>query len=149
MATIPLPPDFSEFLRLLNENEVRYLLVDGYAVGYHGYVRTTADMDVWVAPDDENAQRLVDTLQEFGFSVEDLSPELFIEEERVIRMGVPPVRIEILTSVSGVDFDECYKERVVEQWDDVKVNIISLPKLKTNKRASGRLKDLADLDYLE
>lgn len=64
-------------------------------------------------------------------------------------MGVPPVRIEILTSISGVDFDECYEERIVEQWDDVQVNVISLPKLKSNKRASGRLKDLADLDYLE
>ncbi|MGB3633705.1 MAG: hypothetical protein WA982_06665 [Rubrobacteraceae bacterium] len=149
MATTPLPPDFSEFLRLLNENEVRYLLVGGYAVGYHGYVRATADMDVWVARDHENAPRLVDTLQEFGFGVEGLSPELFLEEERVIRMGVPPVRIEILTSISGVDFDECYEERIVEQWDDVQVNVISLPKLKSNKRASGRLKDLVDLDYLE
>lgn len=149
MVTIPLPPDFSEFLRLLNANEVRYLLVGGYAVGYHGYVRATADMDIWVARDEENAQRLVDTLQEFGFGVEDLSPELFLEEERVIRMGVPPVRIEILTSISGVEFDECYEERIVEQWDDVQVNVISLPKLKSNKRASGRLKDLADLDYLD
>ncbi|CAN5644259.1 hypothetical protein BH24ACT22_BH24ACT22_04260 [soil metagenome] len=149
MATIPLPPDFSEFLRLLNENEARYLLVGGYAVGYHGYVRATADMDVWVARDNENAERLVATLQEFGFGVEDLNPELFLEEGRVIRMGVPPVRIEVLTSVSGVDFDECYEDRIVERWDDVQVNIISLPKLKGNKRASGRLKDLADLDYLE
>ena len=134
---------------MLNENEVRYLLVGGYAVGYHGYVRATADMDIWVVRDDKNAQRLVDTLQEFGFSVEDLRPELFLEGARVIRMGVPPVRIEVLTSVSGVDFEECYEERIVEQWDDVQVNVISLPKLKSNKRASGRLKDLADLDYLE
>lgn len=109
MVTIPLPPDFSEFLRLLNANEVRYLLVGGYAVGYHGYVRATADMDILVARDEENAQRLVDILQEFGFGVEDLSPELFLEEERVIRMGVPPVRIEILISISGVEFDECYE----------------------------------------
>ncbi len=95
----------------------------------------------------KTAQRIVETLQEFGF--EDLSPELFLEEERVIRMGVPPVRIEILTSISGVDFEECYEERVIEQWDDVQTNVISLSKLKTNKRASGRLKDLSDLDYLE
>ncbi len=148
MATTPLPPDFSEFLRLLNENEVRYLLVGGYAVGYHGYVRATADMDIWTARDDENAHRIVDTLREFGFGFEAISPELFLEEERVIRMGVPPVRIEILTSISGVDFDECYEERVIEQWDDVQINVISLSKLKTNKRASGRLKDLSDLDYL-
>jgi hypothetical protein len=74
---------------------------------------------------------------------------MFLEESRVIRMGVPPIRIELLTSVSGVGFEECYAERVVEDWDDVSVNIISLPKLKANKRASGRLKDLSDLEYLE
>ena len=78
-----------------------------------------------------------------------MGPDLFLEEERVIRMGVPPMRIEILTSISGVEFDECYAERIVEEWDDVKVNILSLSKLKVNKRASGRPKDLADLDYME
>lgn len=124
------------------------ILVGGYAVGYHGYVRATADMDIWVARDNENAPRLVDTLQEFGFGVEDLSPELFLGEARVIRMGLPPVRTEILTSISGVEFDKCYEERIVEQREDVQVNIISLPKPKSNNRASDRPKDLADLDYL-
>ena len=149
MATIPLPPDFSEFLRLLNEHEVRYLLVSGYAVGYHGYVRATADMDIWVDPERGNAECLVEVLREFGFGASDPTPEMFLEESRVIRMGVPPIRIELLTSVSGVGFEECYAERVVENWDDASVNIISLSKLKANKRASGRLKDLSDLEYLE
>lgn len=149
MATIPLPPDFSEFLRLLNEHEVRYLLVGGYAVGYYGYVRATADMDLWVDRERGNAERLVEVLREFGFGGSDPRPEMFLEESRVIRMGVPPIRIELLTSVSGVEFAECYAERTVEAWDDVSVNIISLSKLKENKRASGRLKDLNDLEYLE
>jgi hypothetical protein len=149
MATIPLPPDFSEFLRLLNAHEVRYLLVGGYAVGYHGYVRATADMDIWVDRERSNAERLVKVLREFGFGDSDPTPEMFLEESRVIRMGVPPIRIELLTSVSGVGFDECYAERIVDDWDDVSVNIISLPKLKDNKRASGRLKDLNDLEHLE
>jgi hypothetical protein len=101
MATIPLPPDFSEFSRLLNAHEVRYLLVGGYAVGYHGYVRATADMGIWVDRERSNAERLVAVLREFGFGDSDPTPEMFLEESRVIRMGVPPIRIELLTSVSG------------------------------------------------
>lgn len=149
MAMIPPPPDFGEFLRLLNIHEVRYLLVGGYAVGYHGYVRATADMDVWVPRERKNAEGLVGALREFGFGVNGLGPDPFLEAGRVIRMGVPPMRIRILTSISGVEFDECYAERIVEVWDDAMVNILSLSKLKENKRASGRSKDLADLDYLE
>lgn len=146
MATIPLPPDFSEFLRLLNTREVEYLLVGGYAVGYHGYVRATTDMDIWISRERDNAESLVAALREFGFGVESLEPELFLEERRVIRMGVPPIRIEILTSISGVEFDECYEERISAWWDDVSVNVLSLPKLKQNKLASGRPQDLVDLD---
>jgi hypothetical protein len=149
MATIPLPPDFSEFLRLLNEREVKYLLVGGYAVGYHGYVRATADMDIWIRRDRENAERVVEALQAFGFGVSELKPELFLSSERVVRMGVPPMRIEILTSISGVEFDDCYASRIEEKWEDGTVRIISLAKLKQNKRASGRLKDLSDLEHLE
>jgi hypothetical protein len=149
MATIPLPPDFSEFLRLLNSYDVKYLLVGGYAVGFYGYVRATADMDVWIKAEKENASRVVAVLQEFGFAVPDLKPELFERENQVVRMGVPPVRIEILTTISGVTFDECYERRWVERWDNVEVSVISLSDLKQNKRVSGRLKDLSDLEYLE
>ncbi len=148
MATIPFPLDFSAFLQLLNEHKVKYLLVGGWAVGYYGYVRATADMDVWISNKRENAERLVNTLQAFGFNVPELNAELFLVEDRVIRMGVPPIRIEVLTSISGVEFEQCYAERVVEQWDDVGVSIISLPRLKQNKQASGRLKDLVDLEHL-
>jgi hypothetical protein len=149
MATIPLPADFSAFLRLLNEHEVRYLLIGGYAVGYHGYVRATADMDLWVARERANAERVVAALRAFGFGVPELREELFLKENQVIRMGVPPMRIEIGTSISGVEFEACYAERVVAHWDDVEVSVISLGRLKENKRASGRLKDLVDLEYLE
>ena len=148
MATIPLPADFSAFLKLLNEHEVRYLLIGGYAVGYHGYVRATADMDLWVARERENAERVVAALRAFGFGVPELRAELFLKENQVIRMGVPPMRIEIGTSISGVEFESCYAERVVAQWDDVEVSVISLARLKETKRASGRLKDLVDLEYL-
>jgi hypothetical protein len=148
MATPPLPPDFSEFLRLLAEHDVQYLLVGGYAVGFYGYVRATADLDVWIRRDHENAVRMVRALKAFGFDLDTLQPNLFLQPDRVIRMGVPPMRIEVLTSVSGVDFDTCYAEKVIERWDDAKVHVISLRHLKQNKRASGRAKDLSDLDYL-
>jgi len=148
MATIHLPCDFKEFLKLLNAHKVEYLLIGGYAVGYHGYPRATADMDVWTAMNPVNADRIVAVLKEFGFDPPDLSPELFLKEWQIIRLGVPPVRIEIATTVSGVDFSQCYAERVVDVLDGVKVNLISLNHLKINKKASGRHQDLADLENL-
>ena len=149
MATIELHPDFRDFLRLLTSHDVRYLVVGGYAVGYHGYVRATTDMGIWILSEPQNAYRLVTVLRTFGFDVPDLTPNLFLENDQVIRMGVPPLRIEVLTSVSGVTFEECYRDREVHQWEDVAVNIISLKHLILNKKASGRHKDLADLEYLE
>lgn len=143
-----LPPDFKDFLKLLNGNAVDYLLIGGYAVAYYGYPRATADMDVWVAISAANAQKTVRTLREFGFDLPELSPELFLLPNKVVRMGLPPVRIEVLTTISGVSFDECFRQRTVAEIDGVPVNLISLEHLKINKRASGRLKDLADLDYL-
>ena len=141
---ITLPLDFKEFLSLLNDNDVTYLIIGGYAVGYHGYPRATNDMDIWVAIDPTNADRIVKVLQQFGFDTPDLTPELFLKEKSIIRMGFPPMRIEI----TGVDFTECYENRVVDAIDNVAVNIIDLPHLKINKRASGRLKDLNDLENL-
>jgi hypothetical protein len=149
MATIPIPNDFKEFLKLLNVHKVRYLLIGGYAVNYHGYVRATADMDIFVKPDKRNAERLVAALIEFGFDVEELSSGLFLNPDNVIRMGVPPLRIEIMSSITGVDFEECYENRIVDQLDDVTIHLISLDKLKKNKHAAGRLKDRNDLEHLQ
>jgi hypothetical protein len=148
MATIHLPPDFKDFLRLLKDHQVEYLLIGGYAVGYHGYPRATADMDIWIAIHPQNAEKVVAVLREFGFDVPELSVELFLKENQIVRMGLPPVRLEIVTSISGVSFDECYQERLVETLDDVEVNLISLRHLKINKKASGRHKDLNDLENL-
>jgi hypothetical protein len=148
MATTRLPPDFKDFLRLLAAHHVEYLLIGGYAVGYHGYPRATADMDLWVARTPENAGKLVSVLSEFGFRDTAGIAEVFLKENQIIRMGVPPMRIELATSISGVSFDECHDERVTDVLDGVDVDIISLTRLKENKRASGRLKDLADLEQL-
>ena len=145
---LELPPDFKEFLKLLKEYNVRYLLIGGYAVGYHGYARATEDMDIWVAIHPDNAQKIVTVLKVFGFDLPELKPELFLREKQIIRMGIPPVKLEIGTSISGVDFDECYQGRVVDELDGVEVNLIDLENLKKNKKASGRLKDLADLEKL-
>jgi hypothetical protein len=132
----------------LREHRVRYLLVGGYAVGYHGYPRATADMDIWVAMEPSNASRIVTVLREFGFAVPELSADLFLKDGQIIRMGVPPVRLEIITSISGVEFNQCFEERVTDVFDGVEVNLISLKHLKINKRASGRHIDLNDLENL-
>lgn len=145
---IELPLDFKEFLKLLNENKVRYLLIGGYAVGYHGYPRATSDMDVWIAVHPDNADRMVNVLREFGFILPELTPELFLQANKIVRMGVPPMRLEISTGISGVDFEECFISRIIDVLDGIQVNIIDLPHLKTNKKAAGRLKDLADLENL-
>jgi len=146
MATTLLPPDFKEFLRLLNFHSVKYLLVGGYAVGYYGYPRATADMDIWVGIEPANIEKVVQTLAAFGFA--DVSAEVFSQEDRVIRMGVPPLRIELITGASGVTFDECYEKRTVAVLDGLEVNLIGLDHLKQNKKASGRHKDLNDLEHL-
>jgi hypothetical protein len=148
MATINLPPDFKEFLQLLSAHQVEYLLIGGYAVAYHGYPRATADMDIWIALHPQNAEKVVAALKAFGFDLPELSPALFLKEGQIIRMGVPPLRIEIATSISGVHFEECYVARVIDILDEVEVNLISLPHLKVNKKAAGRHKDLDDLENL-
>ena len=140
--------DFKEFLKLLNAQQVEYLLIGGYAVGYYGYPRATADMDIWIAVHPQNARRVVAALKEFGFDVPGLSPELFLREGQIIRMGEPPLRIEIATTISGVNFGECFTDRKVEVFDGIPVNFISLKHLKLNKKASGRHKDLNDLENL-
>jgi predicted nucleotidyltransferase len=148
MATIHLPPDFKEFLKLLSAHQIKYLLIGGYAVGYYGYPRATADMDIWIAMNPQNAGEVVIALKEFGFNTPDLSVEVFLKPNQIIRMGMPPVRIEILTTISGVSFEECYPERVVDELDGVEVKLISLRHLKINKKAFGRHKDMDDLENL-
>jgi len=150
MGTSLLPSDFKDFLRLLNSKQVEYLLIGGYAVGYYGFPRATADIDIWVAINQTNAGKVAEVIREFfGFDVDGISPEIFLQENKILRMGVPPFRIEILTSIDGVDFETCYAERVKDVLDDIEVNIISLKHLKMNKKASGRLKDLTDLSNLD
>jgi predicted nucleotidyltransferase len=148
MGKPQLPEDYKEFLRLLNDNQVRYLVVGGFAVNYHGYSRATIDIDIWISREEENARCITKALREFGFDVDGLKEELFLKPDTVVRMGLPPMRIEILTSISGVEFDPCFAQRVTCEWDGIPTQVLSLEDLKTNKKAASRLKDLLDLEQL-
>ena len=148
MEKIEFHPDFKDFLKLLNSCGVDYLLVGGYAVGLHGYPRATGDMDIWIALDASNSQKTAEVLLEFGIPDELITDTMFMEKDRVIRMGIPPVRIEIITGASGVDFSDCYSRREVVEIEGVPVNFISLEDLRVNKKAAGRHKDLDDLEHL-
>lgn len=117
-------------------------------MSFYGTPRATGDIDVWIDRTPDNADKLVQVLEDFGFDVPGLSAELFTKENNVIRLGTPPLRIELLTSISGVEFDECHKARSVVRLGDVEVSFIGVEQLRINKKASGRLKDLADLESL-
>ncbi len=114
----------------------------------HGYARTTEDLDVWVAVSPDNADRLVDLIRKFGFEGQGLTRDIFLKIPSIIRLGRPPVKIEIATAISGVRFDECFRDHIVVDFDDLPVKVIGLDHLKANKAATGRKKDLSDLDYL-
>ncbi len=148
MEPIEFPSDFSEFLKLLNDQQVEYLLVGGFAVAIHGYPRATTDIDVWVNRTLENAERIVEALRLFGFDLPTLTRELFLEPDRIVRMGNAPIRIELLTSIDGVEFEDCSSRCVLHLEKGLRIPVISLDDLRINKRASGRNKDLADLDHL-
>jgi hypothetical protein len=148
MGKIELEPDFKEFLKLLNFHQVEYLLVGGYAVAHYGYPRTTNDIDVWAGVSDDNANKLCQVFIEFGFSPDSISREKFLDPTKVYRMGVPPVCIDVLLRVSGLEFSACYSRREIQYFDGIEVNLLTLDDLKTNKRASGRYKDLNDLEHL-
>ena len=149
MAAANLHHDFKEFLRLLNSEKVKYLLLGGYAVNFHGYQRFTGDIDVWISTKPGNAERVCAALMKFGFPASALNRADFEEPGRVFQFGRVPIRIDILTAPSGIKFDDCYARRVESTLDGIPVPVISLKDLQTNKAASGRPKDLADLDELE
>jgi hypothetical protein len=122
------------------------MLIGGYAVNYYGYPRATADIDIWISRSDANCEKAAAAVREFGFW--QAEPSLFAEPGNVIRMGVPPFRIEVLNSISGVNFEECFARATLVDIDGVQVTLISPGDLKANKKASGRPKDLADIDEL-
>lgn len=143
-----LQADFKEFLRSLNAQRVEYLLIGGYAVGFHGYPRATVDLDVWIKRSKENATRVIAALEVFGFTDARLTPDLLLQADQILRLGLPPFRIEIATTISGVEFAGCYAGRVNATIDGIDVPVINLADLRKNKKAAGRHKDLDDLENL-
>jgi hypothetical protein len=144
-----LSRDFSEFIELLNEHKVRYLVVGGYAVAFHGYPRYTKDLDVWIEISPENAERVIKALEKFGFGSLGLRASDFLETDQIIQLGYPPNRIDMLTTLNQVKFKDCYNARVEVEIQGHKINFIDLENLKQNKRATGRPQDLADAANLE
>ena len=143
-----LNPDFKEFAELLNAHRVDYLVVGGYALAAHGHPRYTGDIDFWLDRGSDNIQRLLAALHAFGFGSLALKPDDFAPDT-VIQLGQPPRRIDLLMGIDGVAFEDCFKRREVISVDGLPLNFIGLDDFKANKRATGRLKDLADLEALD
>ena len=141
--------DFKEFAALLNSRGVDYLVVGGYAVGVHGHPRYTGDIDFWIRSERSNAERLLKAVADFGLTVVNVNVEELVTPGKVFQLGRQPYRIDILNTIDGVEFSECYDRRVSFVLDEVPVPFIGFEDLKINKRASGRLRDLADLEVLE
>ena len=143
-----LNKNFEDFLRLLNEKKVKYLVVGGYAVAFHGFVRATGDLDIFIENSEENAGKLVQVYTEFGFNIPEMNKKLFLEKGRIVRIGIPPLRLEVINDISGVTFEKSYPDRIEEKIGDIKVCFLDLENLLKNKKASNRPKDLADIDGL-
>jgi hypothetical protein len=143
-----LPNDLREFIELLNSHDVRYLIVGGYAVAFHGYPRTTGDIDFFVDVSEDNAGKLIAVLEAFGFASLGLTKQDFLEPGTIIQLGHPPNRIDLVTSISGIRFEDAWQHRVSFEVEGVSLLVIDKPTLMANKAASGRPKDLADLDAL-
>lgn len=148
MAKIKLAADFNDFLKLCLRNEVRFLVIGGYAVIHHSRPRYTGDLDLWVDRSLENAEKIMTVLQEFGFPPDTASTEMITGGGKIIRMGFEPMRLELFTSIPGLEFCGCYERRDLVKIGRMSVPFISLGDLKINKLASGRPKDLQDLEEL-
>lgn len=138
--------DFIDFIELLNQHQVEYMVVGAHALAFHGRPRHTGDLDIWIKPSHENADKMVDVLNDFGFGSLKLSKNDFLRENYVTQLGYPPLRIDILNSISGVEFDEAYKGRILGQHDDLKISFINITDFITNKRSTGRAKDIGDIE---
>jgi hypothetical protein len=144
-----LNPDYEEMLSIFNAHEVAYLVVGAYAMASHGFPRATGDMDLWVESTPENAARVLDALVEFGTPASHFDEEVLATEGNIIQIGIKPRRIDILTAIDGVDFDAAWERRDEVKLGGVVLPVLSLEDLIANKRATGRLKDVADAEWLE
>jgi len=144
-----LNDDYKEMLQLLKNNEVRFLVVGAYAMGAYGYPRATGDMDIWIMASGENSQRVFRALKEFGAPLAQIDETTFAARDIIFQIGVAPRRIDIITSIDGVDFEQAWQRRVDVEIDGLSVPFISKPDLIKNKESTGRDKDLLDVKYLK
>ena len=144
-----LNQDFREFIQSLNDNDVRFLIVGGYAVAFHGHPRYTKDLDIWIWVDEQNAENVIKALDQFGFSSLQLAPADFLDANLVVQLGYPPNRIDLIMGLAGVEFDACYRARVEEEVEGIVMPFIDIENLRKNKKASGRHQDMADLENLQ
>ena len=148
MARMFVNSDFSDLLRIFSDNNVKYLVIGGYAVVQYAEPRFTKDLDVWISTDPENVESVYKSLREFGAPLTDLTPKDFSEDGYFFQMGVPPVRVDVLMGIPGVQFEDCWNRQFEADFDGLKVNFISKEDLIIAKRASGRPQDLIDVDLL-
>ncbi len=141
--------DFQEFVELLNRHKVKYMIVGAHALAFHGKPRHTGDLDIWIKPDLENAEKMLKVLTDFGFKSLGLNLEDFLRENYVTQLGYPPLRIDILNSISGIFFDEAFTNAIHASVDSLEIIYIGLDELIQNKKASGRKQDIADVESLE
>ena len=144
-----LNKDFREFIESLNSNKVKFLVLGGYALAFHGHPRYTKDLDIWLELSSENAGRTMKALEDFGFGDLDVSKEDLLSAGMVVQLGYPPNRIDLINSPDGVTFAECFESRIEVELDGITIPVIDIENLKKNKKASGRAQDLADLEKLE
>lgn len=145
---IELPQDFKELFESLNAHDVRYLLIGGYAVGVYGYSRTTNDIDIFVSDDQKNVQHLIAALKDFGAGESDLS-KIFVEKRSLVEIGVEPVKVQLMNFADGIVFDEAYERKNIIEVEDISISTIGQEDLIANKLASGRHKDLNDVEMIE
>ena len=145
----PVNPDFKELLLAFNAHNVEYLIVGAHALAAHGHVRATKDLDVWVRPEPANAQKVLQALSEFGAPLSDLTADDFSKKKTIFQIGLPPLRIDIMTDIDGVEFEAAWPDRLQASFAGVPAFVISRYHLITNKKTAARLQDLADVQQLE
>jgi hypothetical protein len=141
--------DFRDLLALFNAHKVDYIIVGGYALAFHGVPRYTGDIDIFIKPDSKNAKRILLALDEFGFKSLKLTIDDFVNPETVVQLGVVPVRIDLLTSLTDLSWEEAFSGRVEGKYGDIIVHYLGRKEFIKNKRATGRKRDIADLEELE
>ncbi len=140
--------DFREFLKLFNKHKVEYVIVGAYALAFYGCPRYTGDLDILIKPDPDNGKKIIKAIKEFGFGSLGLSSEEFSLKEKVVQLGVSPLRIDILTSITGVSWEQILLHRAKGEYGGISVYFIGKDELIANKKALGRHKDLADIEAI-